>query len=90
MSEYFDRLTYVMAEALTMADFECGHMTRAQAEKAVRAVLAAMEQPSRKMIKAADDLDKDAGPLNDHPATADEIWRAMITAELKDDEEPCK
>jgi len=79
MSEYLDSLESALSEAVDYA------LPPQLLAKGILAVLAAMEQPSQKMIKAADNLDEEASPLNDHPATADEIWRAMITAELKDD-----
>jgi hypothetical protein len=54
------------------------------------AALAAMEQPSQKMIDAGNACDDEGSP-NDgdfgHTATAVEHWRAMITAELKPDDE---
>lgn len=53
-----------------------------------RAAIAAMEQPSQKMIDAGEALDDEGSP-NDgdfgRVASADEHWRAMITAELKSD-----
>lgn len=85
MSEYIDHVATVVQGNIEGPAGDFDNRPHEAYVKLVRYVLAAMEQPSQRMIKAADALDKEAGPLNDHPATADEVWRAMITAELKDD-----
>jgi len=70
MSEYLDSLESALSEAVDYA------LPPQLLAKGIRAVLAAMEQPSMRMIKAANDLEG---------ASFLETWRAMITAELKDD-----
>lgn len=76
MSEFVQRLANAImrAENPDSAD---------QYTEMALAVLAAMEQPSQKMIDAAHALD-DPGCPNDgdfgHVATVEEHWRAMITA----------
>ncbi len=89
MNEFIERLAQAIflsqyrpdqhAEALTfwpdrLDEFQLGPPFRADGYRdAVLSVLAAMEQPSQRMIEHAEATGA---------ATPAEIWRAMITAEL--------
>ena len=76
MSEFIDRLTDALSEAIDDA------LPPRLLDKGVRTVLAAMEQPSQKMLDLhviENDLDGIGASI------AKEIWKGMIKAALKDD-----
>jgi hypothetical protein len=96
VSEFIDRLAHAIwdvrrakaaEQSIELEEWGDGSIPRANhVFDEVRAVLAAMEQPSQKMIDAGEAVRAYDGLEElDSYGPPNEVWRAMITAELKSD-----